>query len=144
MILTESMDPSVLAAVWILSVAAHSIWDVVIRPSILRKKPFETLPMPPGNTVVLGHIPTILQSTDPGFSQVMRDAADERGRTGFWLRRQPTISLTYWEDARAVLQAESTRLAPRGQRKHVGKVAGKNSILLLNGREWKIHRAAVS
>lgn len=137
-----NLDPSLFAAL-LIATGAYAIWNTILRRKLLAKKPFDSLPMPLGNTALIGHIQMLTKNTNPAMSHLVTDCANEQGRTGFWLRNKPGMAVTHWEDARAILQAESQRDAPAIFQKHVGQMAGPNSILLLNGREWKIHRAAV-
>jgi len=137
-----NLDPSFLAAL-LVATGVYAIWNTIIRRKLLAKKPFDSLPMPPGHNVVTGHIHLMTSTANPAMPQLVTDCANEQGRTGFWIGHKPAMAVTHWEDARAILQAESNRDAPAVFKKHVGQMAGQNSILLLNGREWKIHRAAV-
>ena len=141
--LSITIDPIILTTL-LIATGIFALWNRIFKQRILSKKPFPSLPMPKGNTALMGHIALIANNTDPSAKHLVRDYADERGRTGFWIGNKPALAVTHWEDARAILQAESNRDAPFVQRQHVGHMTGSNSILLLNGREWKIHRAAVS
>jgi cytochrome P450 len=138
-----SIDASVLASILAATIGALATWNQVIRPRLTRKKPFDALPMPEGSHPLLGHILHIAGSADPAMSSLLSNTDPITGRLGVWIGRDKAVAVTSWQDARAILNAESYKDQPRLYKKHIGKIVGEKSILLLNGREWKIHRAAI-
>jgi len=123
---------------------AYGLWKLLVRPYLTNKKPFRDLPMPDGSHPLFGHLP-LLQNKDVDQAQktIFTSKTDEYGRSGNWLGSSRWLVLTRWEDARLVLNSESTKAVhPRAQ-----KVFGKlmpHTILLQNGKQWKHTRAAIN
>jgi cytochrome P450 len=138
-----NVDSSVLAACLVAAFGAYSIWNTVIRPRLLNKKPFDCLPMPKGNHPILGHLLLLAGTTDPSMPDVMSDVDPQTGRIGLWLGNRRALAVTSCQDARAILNTETNKNMPLAYKKHIGKIVGEKSILLINGREWKVHRAAI-
>jgi cytochrome P450 family 709 len=122
---------------------AYSIWNTIVRPRLQNKKPFDGLPMPKGNHPMLGHLLLLAGTTDPSMPDIMSDVDPQTGRIGIWLGNRRALAVTSCQDARAILNAETNKNMPLAYKKHISKIVGDKSILLINGREWKVHRAAI-
>lgn len=152
--LTEwTVDTSLLVAVgkasWItawfvvLLAGLYSFWITVWRPHLERKKPFEHLPMAIRAHWFVGHIGIFRPDFAASYQEIFVNAADQYGRTGFWLANRKCVSVLHWKDAKAVLQGEYYRKPERILGKHMSRILGPNNMLLLNGKEWRYHRSAV-
>ena len=110
------------------------------------KQPFADLPMAANSHWFFGHVKIIYDKDNfpESLYKVVHDAADDHGRTGYWLGSKKTISVLRLEDARTVLKVESHRTSVPVVSRYVGRVIGPKNLLFLNGREWRRHRDAVT
>jgi cytochrome P450 len=113
------------------------------------RKPFENLPMPNPSHWLLGHIPVLqelFRDTDSSNSfEGAIECCNEHGQIGLWgVSGARAVVLTHFEDARTVLSAEYYRRMPYLFGKHLQMFLGAKNIGLLQGREWKLHRSAIS
>lgn len=112
--------------------------------ALLARKPFDDLPMPKGNQFLFSNPRSMDDETLERMTKTLLTTSNKQGRLGFWVFHKPALVLTQWQDARTVLLHESARNPNPIIKKMVSSFAGPNMILLLNGREWKTHRAGVS
>jgi hypothetical protein len=61
-------------------------------------------------------MPLLMGDFREGLRRVVVDFANDNGHPGYWLGSARTVSVTHWQDVRAILHAEC--------------------------REWKVHRTA--
>ena len=94
---------------------------------------------------LLGHARILLMDGDAEEIQrkLLADDRGDLGRSGHWIGRKPWLSVTRWQDARAILNSVSTREGNPVARRAIFQLMPK-SILLLNGKEWKHNRAAIN
>ena len=114
-----------------------------IRRHLESKKPFENLPMSPESHFLLGHQGLFGGDFRAAHQKLCYDEADEYGMCSMWLMGYRGVSVTRWQDARAILQASVEHVSVALVAMHMGKFIGPRNILSLNGREWKYQRAAV-
>lgn len=118
-----------------------------LRRRLESKKPFDDLPSPaPEHCHWLRGHPSVVTSNSvrSGFlSNVVRNSANEHGQIGLWTFTKPTLLLTSCDDANAVLRQEYQKAQVKLISKHGHMFMGKRNIILLQGREWKYHRAVV-
>lgn len=141
--LSINIDPVTLAIILSAASAIYACIVTIIRPILEKKKPFASIPMPSGSHWLKGHLETMGRDF-AYFNKVMTAYADKNGRTGLWTAKDATLILTQWEDAQTVLRSESNRHKNFIARKHTAAAFGKKNILSLNGKEWKLHRAALN
>lgn len=107
------------------------------------RKPFDKLPMPPGNHWLFGHVPTLTRKDFHAGQEICASYLDEQGRLGYWTFRQRNIMVTDWKDVRTILLKTDYRNFVAIFRHYVAMVIGARNFLVLKGREWKFHRSAV-
>jgi cytochrome P450 len=92
--------------------------------------------MPPGSHWFGGHIAMIRGDFTLNLKRLTPMPTDKQA---FGLQ----IYLTDWRDARTILRSEyQTRLMPLSE-KYLNMFIGPRNIGALQGREWKLHRAAI-
>lgn len=118
----------------------------VLLPYLTSKLPYAGIPLCPNTHWLYGHLRmTHGRDTFPeSYLYVYRDNADQHGRTGYWLGNKPCLGLINLQDARQVLKVEYGRSALPLVHHYVGKVIGRNNLLFLNGKQWKLNRDAVT
>jgi hypothetical protein len=121
----------------------YAFWSLWVRPHLENKKPFAALPMPPPSHWLVGHFPLLMGDFREGLRRVALDSANDYGQTGYWLGSARTVAVTHWQDVRAILHAEDLRRKLPLVTKHLNKLLGAKNIGVLQGREWKVHRAAI-
>jgi cytochrome P450 len=113
------------------------------RRSIESIKPFDHLPMPPGNHFLWGHVPAFLNQDFQHGQAIMEQHVNAQGRLGHWAMSKRGMVLTQWSDVKAVLlHTDSRKLSPL-IRHHLDHIVGPGNFLVLRGRAWKFHRSAV-
>jgi len=142
--ITSDLLPHVLAGVGV----AYGFWRLLLRPYLENKKPFANLPMASGSHWLLGHMLMFYGDIEETQAKLVNAGAggpdyNELGRTGHWVGRRPCLAITRWQDAKAVLNSESWRDA-NPLAKKMFSVVMPNTILMMNGREWKHNRAAIN
>jgi len=118
----------------------------MLRRHLECKKPFgDELPMPPGSHFILGHMGTREFGGDfrESLKGMFVDSADEYGVSSFWMASMKGVSVTSWQDARALLQASTERKRLKILAVHMNNFLGPRNIGVLTGKEWKYHRAAI-
>lgn len=109
------------------------------------KKPFADLPMPKDTHWLHGHALSLFQRDfQKGLKHLTVDSANEYGQTGLWLGAQPVLSVADWRDARAILMTENSRHLGGMFNHYLKGTLGTKNVLLLNGKEWKSHRDAIT
>ena len=109
-----------------------------------RMKPFLELPSPPGWHWAAGHLIMLGKSSfQHSLAEISMTHANEYGQTGFWLAQTRAISITNAFDSKAVLHSSNFRSPIRHVRRHMDRFLGSRNIVLLSGKEWKYHRAAI-
>ena len=106
-------------------------------------KPFDDLPMPPDSHWLLGQLPKIGGDFRISQKRLTRDYCNKYGQTSYWLMSSKVVSVTSFEDARAVLNSSNSRKSIAVFRRHVDAFLGPRNIGFLSGREWKFHRSAI-
>ena len=136
--------PTETATVVVSLTLLYMAWRL-FRRHLESKKPFFNLPMPPGSHCILGHMGTRVFGADfrDSLKGMFVDYADEYGVCSFWMVNCKGISVTSWQDARAVLQATTERRRLKLLAVHMNHFLGPRNIGILNGKEWKYHRAAI-
>ena len=120
------------------------LWIAWLRPLLQSKKPHPLIPMLPGSHWLFGHLFWLLNHDFIGRQQVIRDHSDRHGRCSVWLGpRLPSISLTRIEDAHKLLRNHHTRHPVPILKYHFERLAGRNNLLMLNGRKWKHYQSAL-
>jgi len=115
-----------------------------IRTHLESKKPFgNDLPMPLGSHFFFGHLLMFGNDFILVHKKIFYDQADEYGVCSFWLTSYRGISVTRWQDARAILQASVEHTVVPIMKNHLSKFIGERNIGVLSGKEWKYHRAAI-
>lgn len=141
--MVSTMDAShARTAVTVVSVTLlYIIWRR-IRRHLERVVPFEGIPMPPNSHWFWGHS---LFSNDfrAVHQRMFYDYADEYGVCSFWIMGFKGMSVTQWQDAKAVLQSSFEHPTIQITRKHMDRFLGPRNMLTLTGKEWKFHRSAV-
>jgi cytochrome P450 len=99
--------------------------------------------MPPGSHWFGGHIAMIRGDFTVILKRLMVDYANAYGQTGFWLVDMPLVSVTDWRDARNILRSEYQTRRMSSSGKYMNMFLGPRNIVVLQGREWKLHRAAI-
>lgn len=144
---TSDSTPTLLtvAAAAATAAAGYAYWKLRWRPSLETKHPLPSsdLPLPSGGHWLWGHLGQFGTDFVPSFQRIFVDAADADGRVAYWMGNRPTVSVTHWQDARAVLSVEHHRRINAVARHHADHFVGPKNLLALQGREWKYHRAAV-
>jgi cytochrome P450 len=143
MITASPVDPVALALLLAALTGLYLAW-YQLRRNLESKKPYDNLPMPSNSHFLWGH-QVFLQNREfqQNNSIMMVDHGNEYGQTGFWLWNMPAVSITDWRDARAILRHEYQRRRVFFYVKHFNMFLGSRNIGILQGREWKLHRAAV-
>jgi cytochrome P450 len=110
-----------------------------------RRLPFdESVPVAPDCHWILGHLPAIV---DENFRHLMawaKASANKNGQVRLWAFHKPLLFVFDIKDAKTVLNKESDRVRPFIVDHHVSMVNGKRGMLALNGKDWRLHRLAVS
>lgn len=115
-----------------------------LRSYLEHKKPFgDELPMPSGNHWFFGHLGMFGNDFVQVHQKMCYEEADQFGVCSFWLTSYKGVSVTRWQDARAMLQASVEHSLVPILKKHLSKFIGERNIGTLNGKEWKYHRAAI-
>jgi cytochrome P450 len=108
--------------------------------------PFKGIPMAPGVHWFLGHV-KILQALDGslrGQKTVYADYADKNGMSAYWsIMNKPSYVLLEGKDAKAVFNASSTKPSFSYISNHLQQFLGKKSLLVLQEKEWKLHRSTI-
>jgi cytochrome P450 len=135
---------SVIGVAFVPTLAAilYAFWCLRLRRRLENMKPFAALPMPGPSHWLFGHF-FLLQGDFREGQRRMVDSANEYGQTSYWLGNTRTVAVIHWQDVRAILHAEYERSHLPLVTKHLNKLLGAKNIGLLQGREWKVHRAAI-
>ena len=135
-------DTAVLVAV---GCAFFLVWSLYLRPRLEQKKPIDSLPMPPDAHWLFGHLFWLLQTNFPDKQQTLSEYSNDKGRITMWLGPTiPSVCLTHWKDAQALLRNHHNREASSFIfRHHIEWFAGEKNLLLLNGKEWKHHQSVL-
>ena len=136
-------SPEATAAVIVAISLFYLAWRK-LRAHLESKTPFgKDLPMPSGSHFLMGHLGMFGNDFRSVHQKMCYDEADEKGVCSFWLTSYKGVSVTRWEDARAILQASVEHTVVPIMKNHLSKFLGERNIGVLNGREWKYHRAAI-
>jgi cytochrome P450 len=139
--LTMMEDPVVIAVV----VVAVSLFLSLCPRWIRRRVPFDaSVPVAPDCHWLFGHLPVIV---DENFRHTMawaKAAANENGQVRLWAFNKPLLFVFDIKDAKTVLNKEHERVRPALVERHVSRLNGKRGMLALNGKDWRLHRLAVS
>lgn len=110
------------------------------------KKPFEELPMSPQSHWLFGHAKLMYDKErfPHSYNTLARDNCDSNGKTGYWLGPKRAVAIRNMEDVLLVLNRESNRNNIPIVSHYLAHIVGETNLLMLNGREWKIHRDAVT
>ena len=131
------------AAVVVILTILYWAWRK-FRRHLETKKPFGSLlPMPPNSHFFFGHLGMFRNDFRAIHQRMCYDEADEYGVCSFWLTSYKGVSITRWQDARAMLQASVEHTVVPVMKIHISKFIGERNIGTLNGKEWKYHRAAI-
>ena len=93
---------------------------------------------------LFGHIFMLLNEDFRAIMQWASLAANEYGQILFWAGPRPLLYVFNLQDAKTVLNKEHERHRPAIVERHVSMMNGKRGLLALNGKDWKLHRAAVT
>ncbi|CAB9505712.1 Leukotriene-B(4) omega-hydroxylase 2 [Seminavis robusta] len=108
------------------------------------KIPITGAPMAPHSHFLWGHLFRFLhEDFHETFRQFSR-AANQYGQVGIWIFDKPTLCVFDLEDAKTVLHKEKDRFVPYPVTRHFAYFTGKRDFLILNGRDWKLQRTAVT
>ena len=109
------------------------------------KVPMEGIPMVPNSHWILGHTRLLMHPDfDAAWRKLAYNHANSEGLCSFWVGSKPFISVTKAEHARAILNVGSYRDNSSHLTKHLSKIAGNKSLLLLMKKEWKTYRTIIS
>lgn len=122
----------------------YLVWTLYIKPKLVAKKPFDSIPMPGNNHWFFGQLLNATGDFITAQKTLALDPSDTRGRSAYYILNRPTLSLLNWADARTILQTEYYRDRPPIVGKMIGPAARDNNILFLSGARWKHHRGAVN
>lgn len=122
--------------------AAGAWWLLVAKPNLEKRRPYDSLPLAKNSHWLWGHQKSFAVQPHE-LSEAFLSNVDENGRQGMWFAIMPCISVTRWQDARAILQVETHRFQVPIFQRVFRQVFGDKNILALNGKEWKYHRAAM-
>jgi cytochrome P450 family 4 len=136
------VDPVTLAGITIALTILYFLWYRWCQ-MMESRKPYKDLPMPPGSHWFGGHIAMTGGDFTVKMKRLMVDYANVYGQTGFWMFTTPAVSVTDWRDARTILRSEYQRKRFSSYEKHLNMFLGSRNIGVLQGREWKLHRAAI-
>ena len=110
-----------------------------------RKVPMKGIPMVPNSHWILGHTRLLmLPDFDAAWRKLAYNHANSDGLCSFWVGSKPFISVTKAEHARAILNVGSFRDNSSHLTKHLSKIAGNKSLLLLMKKEWKTYRTIIT
>ena len=136
-------SPEGIAAVVVGLTLLYLIWRK-IRQKLETTKPFgDELPMPSGCHWFFGHLSMFGNDFTKVHQKMCYDDADEHGVCSFWLTSYRGVSVTSFQDARAVLQSTVEHTIVPIMTKHFNKFLGERNIGTMNGKEWKYHRSAI-
>lgn len=110
------------------------------------KKPFGEIPMAPNNHWLFGHIRLLYDKENfpQSYYQLTRDNCDQNGKTGYWIGPRRAVAIRKVEDVKTVLNREVNRSNIPIVSHYLAHIVGETNLLMLNGREWKIHRDGVT
>jgi cytochrome P450 len=135
-------NPVTLAAMIVALTILYFAW-CHWRRTMESKKPYKDLPMPPDSHWLEGHVAYTRGDFTINNKRQFVDHANAHGQTGFWLGAMPALSVTDWRDARVILLNEYHRRRIFFYTKHFNMFLGPRNVGILQGREWKFHRAAI-
>ncbi|CAB9512410.1 Leukotriene-B(4) omega-hydroxylase 2 [Seminavis robusta] len=135
----------ILLAVAVVAATAIYVAFKQLRRYLENKKPFAELPMAKGNHFIFGHGSALFTGDfRKAFKTLGEDSANEYGQVGFWFVGFRFLTLSSVKDARTVLNAEHERRPPWFMKHFVRHFVGEKNLLMINGKEWKFHRGAVT
>lgn len=124
----------------------YLFFQLILKPYLESKEPFTDIPSLPNSHWLTGSAYQILR--DPDFRKVQErtfnDYADAKGRTGFWVFTQRCVVLTDAEDVRTVLEQVTNKSAPVAAKYFSRRAFGPNTLPLMNGKHWLVHRAKIN
>jgi cytochrome P450 len=136
-------SPEGIAAAVVGLTILYLIWRN-IRRKLETTKPFgDELPMPTGSHWLFGHLSVFGNDFIKVHQKIFYDEADDHGVCSFWLTGNKGVSVTSFQDARAVLQSTVEHTIVPIMTKHFNNFLGERNIGLMNGKEWKYHRSAI-
>ncbi len=111
------------------------------------KRAFPQIPVFPNSHPIFGHLlsentTTYVDQLDTQKPHKLREHS-YRGMSSIWYLNHPILLLFDPNAALAMLQSCSYREMTYVVKKHVTAQIGPKSILLLNGKEWKLNRNAI-
>ena len=142
----DALDGTVLLTISITTVCVILVGVALSKYHwVARREPFDGLPSPSNCHWLLGHIPLFRGPLQEQQNRVFVRYANQHGQTAFWVfcLGKRAIAVTDCDDARSVLASTSYRKPMYIVRLHIEQLLGKQNLLLLNGNEWKFHRAAI-
>lgn len=135
------VSPEGTAVVVVILTLLYLTWSK-LRRHLESKKPFgDDLPMPTGSHFLVGHLGMFGNDFRSVHKRMCYDNADESGVCSFWLMKNKGLTVTRWQDARAILQASVEHNFVPIMMTHLSKFLGKNNIGTMNGKKWKQQRA---
>lgn len=145
------MEPptATLTATTAAAVAVAGLWWLKSKHAHMAKvaatSPFVGIPTPPGGHWLLGHM-VAMNTPDMyhGSKRLLLHHADSAtGLTAVWAVNQRAISVLRGADAKAVYMASITKPSHSYVGNHLRYLLGKKSMIVLEGKEWKLYRRAV-
>jgi len=146
MLMLQDM-PSALSISAMIVVALTTIYLVFwkkLKARLESTKPFEELPMARDSHFLLGHLGSLGLSFHEQQYRLSVESANEHGQCGYWLLSQKCVAVSNWQDARKIWLNETGKKQPAIVKTHMGHFLGIHNILVVNGREWKVHRNAIT
>lgn len=138
---TVATGIAIVVVVFTILMGCFKLW----RQKMEMKIPFpKELPMIPNSHYLLGHFKVLLSSDFRQLNDTCKATANKYGQVSMWLGSRKCIMVFDLQDSLTVLNKEQQRLRSFFVKWHAKHFVGPKGLLGLNGREWRLHRAAVS
>ena len=122
-------------------IISHFLFKITLK-KLRTKVPIHGVPMVPDSHWLLGHWRIIVLDFKIKWRRLSFDHANKDGLSSFWIGAQPAVSINVAKTARKMLSSGSLKPNLPHATKHMKKLAGENSLLHMNGDEWKANRNA--
>ncbi|CAB9526858.1 Leukotriene-B(4) omega-hydroxylase 2 [Seminavis robusta] len=138
------MEDSTLVAQVVVAVSLLWVCSKWIRHYLETKRPFPDVPMPDKSHWLLGHLNLFIDANFRASMGSLKAPTNQYGQVGTWAFIRPTLFVFDIKDAKTVLNKESYRFRPKLLNRHVARVTGERALLALNGKDWRLHRLAIT
>ncbi|CAB9522770.1 Leukotriene-B(4) omega-hydroxylase 2 [Seminavis robusta] len=138
-------DPQHVLAALVVVITSIGVLAAILKRHLETLKPFKDLPMPDGSHWFHGHAEKYFNvDFQEGVKHLTTDFANEHGLSGNWLANEPVLCISNYKDARQILMTEYSRREPSLFVHHLRGFCGQRNFLIVNGKEWKAKRDAVT